>query len=66
MYDVVGFREEPDAGKPHVRICEGEAEWLSYSTTITRGRHHSASGIGGFGAVSRAPATRFRGVSRNS
>ena len=25
-------RWEPDAGKPHVRICEGEAEWLSYST----------------------------------
>jgi hypothetical protein len=25
------------AGKPHARICEGEAEWLSYSTT-TRSR----------------------------
>jgi len=25
-------REEPSAGKPHARICEGEAEWLSYST----------------------------------
>jgi len=22
-------------GKPHVRICEGEAEWLSYPTTVT-------------------------------
>jgi RNA polymerase sigma factor (sigma-70 family) len=32
--DVGGLREEPDAGKPHVRICEGEAEWLSYSTAI--------------------------------
>ncbi|MEC5325686.1 hypothetical protein, partial [Aurantimonas sp. A3-2-R12] len=26
------FREEPGAGKPHARICEGEAEWISYST----------------------------------
>jgi hypothetical protein len=26
------LREEPSAGKPHARICEGEAEWLSYST----------------------------------
>jgi hypothetical protein len=34
VFDVDGLREEPDAGKPHVRICEGEAEWLSYSTTI--------------------------------
>jgi hypothetical protein len=28
------LREEPYAGKPHVRICEGEAVWLSYSTTV--------------------------------
>jgi hypothetical protein len=34
VFDVDGLREEPDAGKPHVRICEGEAEWPSYSTTI--------------------------------
>ena len=26
------LREEPYEGKPHVRICEGEAEWLSHST----------------------------------
>jgi hypothetical protein len=26
------LQEEPDAGKPHVRICEAKAEWLSYST----------------------------------
>ncbi len=26
--------EEPGAGNPHARICEGEAEWPSYSTTI--------------------------------
>ena len=26
-------REEPSAGKPLARICEGEAEWLNYSTT---------------------------------
>jgi hypothetical protein len=28
------FREEPGAGNPPARICEGEAEWRSYSTTI--------------------------------
>jgi hypothetical protein len=33
-------QEEPDAGKPHVRICEGEAEWLSYSTTTCAGHGH--------------------------
>src|SRR5437870_2061268 len=26
-------REEPSAGKPHARICGGEAEWPSYPTT---------------------------------
>jgi hypothetical protein len=25
-------REEPSAGKPHARICGGEAEWPSYPT----------------------------------
>ena len=30
--DAGYFREEPGAGKPHARICEGEAEWISYST----------------------------------
>ena len=29
----VTSREEPGAGKPPARICEGEAEWPSYSTT---------------------------------
>ena len=24
-------QEEPSAGKPLARICEGEAEWLNYS-----------------------------------
>lgn len=33
----VDFHEEPYAGNPHVRICEGEAEWLSYSTSPTGG-----------------------------
>jgi hypothetical protein len=28
-------REEPSAGKPIAQICEGEAEWLSYSTTTS-------------------------------
>ena len=30
--DAGDFREEPGAGKPPARICEGEAEWPSYST----------------------------------
>ncbi len=29
---VVNLRDEPDAGKPHVRICEGKSQkWLRYS-----------------------------------
>jgi len=28
------FQEEPGAGKPHARICEGGAVWPSYSTTL--------------------------------
>lgn len=32
MTDSNNPREEPSAGKPHARIREGEAEWLSYST----------------------------------
>ncbi len=32
MADLINPREEPGAGKPHARIREGEAEWLSYST----------------------------------
>ena len=35
--DAGYFREEPGAGKPHARICEGEAEWPSYSTTTLLG-----------------------------
>jgi hypothetical protein len=29
--------EEPGAGNPQARICEGEAEWLSYSTAGASG-----------------------------
>ena len=36
MHDAGYLREEPGAGKPHARICEGEAEWLSYSTTTLK------------------------------
>ena len=37
------FHEEPYAGKPPVRICEGEAEWPSYSTTpVAPGRPFQA------------------------
>jgi hypothetical protein len=43
--DAGDFREEPGAGKPPARICEGKAEWPSYSTTIlprthTHGQSH--------------------------
>ena len=31
--DAGYFREEPGAGKPPARICEGRAKWPSYSTT---------------------------------
>ncbi len=30
------FRGQPGAGTPPARICEGEAKWLIYSTTIGR------------------------------
>ncbi len=33
-HDAGYFREEPGAGKPPARICEGGAKWPSYSTTI--------------------------------
>jgi hypothetical protein len=32
--------EEPGAGNPQARICEGEAEWLSYSTAGNFVRSH--------------------------
>lgn len=35
MTDSNNPREEPSAGKPHARIREGEAEWLSYSTNAS-------------------------------
>jgi hypothetical protein len=28
-------QEEPSAGKPPARICEGDADWLNYSTTTS-------------------------------
>lgn len=28
--------EEPSAGKPHARVCGGEAEWPSYPTIPCR------------------------------
>ena len=33
QHDAGHLQEEPGAGQPHARICEGEAEWPSYSTT---------------------------------
>jgi hypothetical protein len=35
LADLGKPQEEPSAGKPPARICEGEAEWLNYSTTTT-------------------------------
>ena len=53
-HDAGYFREEPGAGKPHARICEGEAEWPSYSTT-TRVR-----GNGGGSSRQRCSGTHGR------
>ena len=36
QHDAGYFREEPGAGKPPARICEGGAKWPSYSTTAPR------------------------------
>src|SRR4051812_15635220 len=33
LRDLGYSREEWYAGKPHIRICEGDAEWPSYSNT---------------------------------
>ena len=35
MLDAGYLWEEPGAGKPPARICEGDAERPSYSTTTT-------------------------------
>jgi hypothetical protein len=35
--DAGDFREEPGAGTPPARICEGGAEWPSYSSTARVG-----------------------------
>lgn len=32
-YDTGYSRKEPGAGKAPAQVCEGETEWLSYSTT---------------------------------
>jgi hypothetical protein len=36
LADLGKPQEEPSAGKPPARICEGEAEWLNYSTTTAK------------------------------
>jgi hypothetical protein len=36
MLDAGYLWEEPGAGKPPARICDGEAEWPSYSTAGRR------------------------------
>jgi hypothetical protein len=47
-HDAGDVQEEPSAGKPHARICEGEAEWPSYSTAIR------AANCSGFPALGQA------------
>jgi hypothetical protein len=42
----VGYpREEPGAGNPPARICEGEAEWPSYSTTTNNQKRGAKSPV---------------------
>jgi hypothetical protein len=55
------LREEPDAGKPHVRIREGEAEWLIYST-VGGGRGPGAVGAN----AAHTGETGCPGVTRQS
>ena len=35
LADLGKLQEEPSAEKPLARICEGDAEWLNYSTMLT-------------------------------
>ncbi|WP_210213272.1 hypothetical protein, partial [Sinorhizobium meliloti] len=44
-YDAGYSREEPGAGNPPARICEGEAEWHSYSTMIVNTPIHQGFGL---------------------
>ncbi|TCR70971.1 hypothetical protein EV561_1371, partial [Rhizobium sp. BK376] len=46
-------REEPGAGNPPARICEGEAEWHSYSTTIESAHNACEVRTGGLAAGMR-------------
>src|SRR5882672_5636988 len=43
-------REEPSAGKPHARICGGEAEWPSYPTNPNSNGWNNGPVIVTFGA----------------
>ena len=48
MFVPGNLREEPGAGKPHARICEGKAEWPSYSTVaVLAGGERGLAGEGG-------------------
>ena len=55
------LREEPGAGKPHARICEGEAGWPTYSTTARRWRTMQISRQG---PLQQPLAAGANGVSR--
>ena len=45
LYALGNLREGPGAGKPHARICEGEAEWPSYSTGSVQPRLHRVENL---------------------
>src|SRR5687768_6409560 len=68
--DAGDFREEPGSGKPPARICEGEAEWPSYSTVTQPEPNPAPDGPGvklshyrqpGSIASSRRPASPAQG-----
>jgi hypothetical protein len=60
--DAGDFREEPGAGKPPARICEGEAEWPSYSTANRRLRWCTATRRGAAPNMSWRCSRAFTGV----
>lgn len=51
MFVPGDLREEPGAGKPHARICEGKAEWPSYSTYGPGGNHSHCLSVRSDGGV---------------
>ncbi|MGY3387554.1 hypothetical protein ACVWW6_000145 [Bradyrhizobium sp. USDA 3311] len=61
----VTLGKRPGAGKPPARICEGKAEWPSYSTTtrsLCRERFHF---LGNYSEASAANALSIVAFSAN-